>query len=95
MVMAYCITLFVMSIITAIVYSYDFSVAVGQWERKGRARIPEYVLITLAAIGGGLGAWITMQVQRHKASEGKKYFRFVINSAIVINVITLIMLIFK
>ena len=93
MLSAYIITIVLMTFITAIVYSYDFSVATGQWDKQHRPRIPEYILLTLAAIGGGLGAFIAMKVQRHKASDEKKYFRFVIYSAMAMNLITLSMLI--
>lgn len=77
-----------MTSITSIVYSYDFAVSVGQWEKLRRPRIPEYILLTLAALGGGLGGLISMKVQRHKAGERKKYFRFVIYSSIIMNLMT-------
>ena len=92
MLIPYVITLLAMTFITSIVYSYDFSVAVGQWAHIRRPRLPEYILLTLAAFGGGLGAWITMKVQRHKAGKSKKHFRFVIYSSMVINLITFIMI---
>ena len=92
MLTPYVITLISMTFITSIVYSYDFAVAVGQWNKLDRPRLPEYILLTLAALGGGLGAWITMKVQRHKAGKDKKYFRFVIYSSMVMNLITFVML---
>ena len=92
MLTPYIITLLAMTFITSIVYSYDFSVAVGQWAHLHRPRLPEYILLTLAALGGGLGAWITMKVQRHKAGKDKKYFRFVIDSSMIMNLITLTIL---
>ena len=92
MLTPYVITLLAMTFITSIVYSYDFSVAVGQWSHLHRPRLPEYILLTLAALGGGLGAWITMKVQRHKAGKDKKHFRFVIYSSMIMNLITIIML---
>ena len=92
MLTLYIITLLTMTFITSIVYSYDFSVSVGQWSHLHRPRISEYILLTLAALGGGLGAWITMKVQRHKSSKGKKYFRFVIYSSMIMNLISIIML---
>ena len=92
MLTPYIIILLAMTLITSIVYSYDFAVAVGQWEKHHRPRLPEYILLTLAALGGGLGAWITMKVQRHKAGKDKKHFRFVIYSSIIMNLITFMML---
>ena len=92
MLTPYVITLLAMTFITFIVYSYDFSVAAGQWDKLCRPRLPEYILLTLAALGGGLGAWIAVKVQRHKASKDKKHFRFVIYSSMIMNLITIIML---
>lgn len=92
MLTPYVITLLSMTFITFIVYSYDFSVAAGQWSHLHRPRLPEYILLTLAALGGGLGGWISMKAQRHKAGKDKKHFRFVVYSSMVINLITFIML---
>ena len=92
MLTPYVITLLLMTFITYIVYSYDFSVAVGQWEHLHRPRLSEYILLTLAALGGSLGAWIAMKVLRHKAGKEKKHFRFVIYSSMIMNLITFIML---
>ena len=92
MLKPYVITLLLMTFITYIVYSYDFSVAVGQWEHLRRPRLSEYILLTLAALGGGLGAWIAMKVLRHKAGKEKPHFRFVIYSSMIMNLITFIML---
>ncbi len=95
MLIAYSILLLSMTFVTSIIYSYDFSVAVGQWEHFHRPRIPEYILLTLAAIGGGFGAWITMKVQRHKAGKEKKHFRFVIYSSLFMNMIIFSMLLVR
>ena len=92
MLTPYVITLLTMTFITSIVYSYDFAVAVGQWNKLDRPRLPEYILLTLAALGGGLGAWIAMKVLRHKAGKEKPHFRFVINSSIIMNLIIFIIL---
>ena len=88
MLKIYIITILAMTFITTVVYSYDFSVAVGQWERYHRPRIPEYILLMLSALGGGAGAWITMKVQRHKSSKEKWYFHFVSYFSMIINLIT-------
>ena len=92
MLMPYIITLLAMTFITYIIYSYDFSVAVGQWDKTHHPRLPEYVLLTLAALGGGFGAWIAMKIQRHKAGKDKKHFRFVIYSSMLLNLITVVIL---
>ena len=92
MLTPYIITMLLMTFITSIVYSYDFAVAVGQWNKLDRPRLPEYILLTLAALGGGLGAWIAMKVLRHKAGKEKPHFRFVIYSSMIMNLITFIML---
>lgn len=87
---AYLITLFSISTVTLILFGYDFAVAAGQW--GGRSRIPEYVLLTLSALGGALGAFIIMTVQRHKASNRKKHFHFVIYFSMIMNLITFVIL---
>ena len=90
MLKAYLITLTAMTIATFAVYSYDFAVAAGQWQRDHRPRIPEYVLLALAALGGALGAWITVKVQRHKASNRKKHFHYVIRMGLIMSLITIV-----
>ena len=52
-------------------------IAYGADKRKAKKkawRTPEAVLIALAAIGGGLGAFLGMQIFRHKT----KHLKFVI-----------------
>ena len=88
----YLITLLIMTAITYVIYNYDFAVSVGQWENQRHPRIPEYLLLMLASLGGGLGAWIAMTVQRHKAGKDNPHFRFVIYTSMVMNLITLIAL---
>lgn len=38
---------------------------------KGQWRIPEAQLLTSAALGGGIGAWLGMRVFRHKTMKKK------------------------
>ncbi len=39
--------------------------------KYGRWRIPESVLLGLAALGGSVGAWLGMQVWHHKTQHKK------------------------
>ncbi len=57
------------NIITFLAYGLDKLKAVKNWWR-----IPEWVLIGLAVIGGSLGAFLGMVVFRHKTRKLK--FRF-------------------
>lgn len=55
---------FVMSIITFIIYGIDKRKAInGQW------RIPEKTLLLLALFGGSPGAMLAMQVFHHKTKK--------------------------
>lgn len=48
---------------------------VDKWKaRKGRWRVPEATLLGLAALGGSVGAWVAMQLFRHKTKKNK--FRY-------------------
>lgn len=60
------IYLFVINIITFLLYGYDKQKA----KRKLR-RIPEKVLLGLAVIGGSIGALLGMKVYRHKIRKWK------------------------
>ena len=62
---AFCI----INIITFFVYGLDKLKAVNHWWR-----IPEWVLLGLAAAGGSVGAYLGMMVFRHKTL--KPLFRF-------------------
>ena len=57
------------NIITFFVYGLDKLKAVNHWWR-----IPEWVLLGLAVAGGSVGAYLGMQVFRHKTL--KPLFRF-------------------
>lgn len=59
---------FVMSIITFIVYGIDKRKAIrGQW------RIPEKTLLLLAVLGGSPGAMAGMKIFRHKTQKPRFY----------------------
>ena len=83
-----------MTFCTFLVYSYDFAVATGQWKHLNRRRIPEFVLMTLSALGGCIGAWIAVKVERHKASAEKRHIHFVIYSSMVMVALVFLILLF-
>ena len=60
------IYLVVINIITFLLYGSDKKRA--RWDRR---RIPEKVLLGLAAVGGSVGAWMGMKVYRHKIRKWK------------------------
>ena len=61
--------LLMMNVLTFIVYGVD------KWKAcHGRRRVPEATLLGLAALGGSMGAWLAMQLFRHKTQ--KKKFRY-------------------
>src|SRR5262245_51611517 len=52
--------------VTFLYYGYD------KWQsRRGRPRVPEFVLHARAIGGGSLGAYLGMQVFRHKTIKGR------------------------
>ena len=60
------IYLAVITVVTFLVYGID------KWKAQHkRWRIPESVLLGLAAIGGSVGAWLGMKVWRHKTQHKK------------------------
>ena len=60
------IYLAVITVVTFLVYVID------KWKAQHkRWRIPESVLLGLAAIGGSVGAWLGMKVWRHKTQHKK------------------------
>ena len=54
------------NLVTFLVYGIDKLKA-----KYGRWRIPESVLLGLAALGGSAGAWLGMQVWHHKTQHKK------------------------
>ena len=61
--------LVIINIITFFLYGID------KWKaQRSRWRIPESVLLGMAAIGGSVGAWLGMQVWHHKTQHVK--FRY-------------------
>lgn len=52
------------NVIAFILYGLD-----KKYAREGRWRIPEKTLLGIALIGGAAGAWIGMQIFRHKTKH--------------------------
>lgn len=83
----FLIYIFVISIVTFFVYGADKNKA-----RKGQWRIPENVLIALAAIGGSIGALIGMRYFHHKTKKPKFYVG--VPAILVVQVILLILVLY-
>ena len=63
--MALACWLFALNAVAFGYYGYD------KWQsRRGGNRVPEFVLHALAIAGGSLGAYLGMQVFRHKTIKG-------------------------
>ena len=75
--------LIIINIITFFVYGLDKLKAVNHWWR-----VPECVLLGLAAAGGSVGAYLGMMVFRHKTL--KPLFRFGVPVMIIVHAIVAI-----
>lgn len=64
----FLLVLLAMNLVTFAVYGIDKVKA-----EEGKWRIPEATLIALAAAGGALGAFLGMQIFRHKTRKPKFY----------------------
>ena len=76
-------SLIIINIITFFVYGLDKLKAVNHWWR-----IPEWVLLCLAAAGGSVGAYLGMLVFRHKTL--KPLFRFGVPVIIIVHALVTI-----
>jgi uncharacterized membrane protein YsdA (DUF1294 family) len=76
--------------VALLIYGYDKSIAGSE---SVEMRVPEKVLLLLAFIGGTVGAWIGMQVFRHKTSKHsfQQQFWLVVLLQIVLIVIVLVL----
>ena len=71
--------LLAVNVLTFIVYGVD------KWKaRRGCLRVSEATLMGLAALGGSVGAWLAMQLFRHKTQ--KKKFRYGVPALFVLQV---------
>ena len=74
------------NVLTFVVYGVD------KWKaRSGRWRVPEATLLGLAAVGGSVGAWLAMQLFRHKTQ--KKKFRYGVPVLFVLQVAAVVFLV--
>jgi len=70
------------NVLTFLLYGID------KWKAKrARWRIPESVLLGLAAIGGSVGAWLGMRVWHHKTRHKK--FRYGVPAILVAQIVLL------
>lgn len=63
-----CGILLTFNLLTFIIYGIDKFKA-----KKAKWRIPESTLLLLAVFGGSIGAWLGLQVWRHKTQHKKFY----------------------
>ena len=65
-----------------------FLYGIDKWKAKrARWRIPESVLLGLAAIGGSVGAWLGMRVWHHKTQHKK--FRYGVPATLLAQMVLL------
>lgn len=74
-------TAVILNLVTFIVYSIDKHKAQS---KKGTRRIPERVLLILAAIGGSIGALLAMRTFRHKTQHVK--FKYGVPAILILQV---------
>ena len=74
-------TAVILNLVTFIVYSIDKHKAQN---KKGTRRIPERVLLILAAIGGSIGALLAMRTFRHKTQHVK--FKYGVPAILILQV---------
>lgn len=76
--------LLAVNVLTFIVFGVD------KWKaQRGRWRVPEATLMGLAALGGSVGAWLAMQLFRHKTQ--KKKFRYGVPALFVLQVAAVVL----
>ena len=76
------------NIITFFLYGVD------KWKaQRVRWRIPESVLLGMAAIGGSVGAWLGMQVWCHKTQHAK--FRYGVPIILIAQVALMVWILYR
>ena len=80
--------LITINVVTFLLYGID------KWKAKrARWRIPESVLLGMAAIGGSVGAWLGMRVWHHKTQHAK--FRYGVPAMLVVQTAVLVWIVVK
>lgn len=80
--------LVIVNVVTFFLYGIDkFKAKHAKW------RIPESVLLGMAAIGGSIGAWLGMRIWRHKTQHNK--FRYGIPAILILQAAVLVFLYLK
>lgn len=71
------------NVLTFLLYGID------KWKAKrARWRIPESVLLGMAAVGGSVGAWLGMRVWHHKTQHKK--FRYGVPAILLAQIVLLV-----
>ena len=71
-----------------------FLYGIDKWKAKrARWRIPEHVLLGMAAIGGSVGAWLGMRVWHHKTQHAK--FRYGVPAMLVAQAAVLVWIVLR
>ena len=77
-----------MSLIAFVFFAMDKAAAAD-----GRKRIPELTLLTLSALGGGVGAMLGKVLLRHKSNAKRKlHFAIVLTTSVALQVAFLLYL---
>lgn len=72
----------IINVLTFLLYGID------KWKAKrARWRIPESVLLGMAAVGGSVGAWLGMRVWHHKTQHKK--FRYGVPAILLAQIVLL------
>ena len=75
--------LLAINLLTVLLYGID------KWKAKrAQWRIPESVLLGMAAIGGSIGAWLGMRVWHHKTQHKK--FRYGVPAILLVQIVLLV-----
>lgn len=77
--------LVIVNILAFLLYGIDKRKA-----KRARWRIPESVLLGMAAVGGSVGAWLGMRVWHHKTQHKK--FRYGVPAFLVAQIVVLVLI---
>lgn len=68
MILFAAVYLGVLNLVTLLIFGWDKAAAADK-VRRGRSRVPERALLTLAALGGSPGALLARPIFRHKTRK--------------------------